>query len=180
MKFTTAWVKIAMQNVTLKMATLTLSIVAVVQLSVIVTMSLKEPLIIERSCFSKPLSTKPSDPTQEEIKSFLSEVPSMRFDSAGYLKESYLGAIEETISREKELGILISKQMNQRVLVSEVKIQGNEILVLTDRLISIGKVKSVLPLNLKIVIEQISRSESNPYGLIISSITQIEDKEEKK
>lgn len=179
MKFTTAWAKTAMQNVTLKMATLTLSIVAISQLIVIISMSLKEPLIIERSCFSKPLPTKPLEPTQEEIKSFLSEALSMRFDSAGYLKLGYL-AIEETISREKELGILKSKQMNQRVLVSEIKIQGNDIFVLTDRLISIGKVKSVLPLNLKVVIQQTSRSESNPYGLIISSVTQIEDKEEKK
>lgn len=179
MKFTTAWAKTSMQNVTLKMATLTLSIVAVAQLLVIISMSLKVPLIIERSCFSKPLLTKPLEPTQEEIKSFLSEALSMRFDSAGYLKVGYL-AIEETISREKELGILKSKQMNQRVLISEIKIQGNDIFVLTDRLISIGKVKSVLPLNLKVVIQQTSRSESNPYGLIISSVTQIEDKEEKK
>lgn len=179
MKFTTAWAKTAMQNVTLKMATLTLSIIAVAQLLVIVSMSLKEPLLIERSCFSKALLAKPSDPTQEEIKSFLSEAISMRFDSAGYLKDGFL-AIEETISREKELGMLKSKQMSQRVLVSEIKIQGTDIIVLTDRLISIGKVKSVLPLILKVVIQQTSRSESNPYGLIISSITQIEDKEEKK
>jgi hypothetical protein len=179
MKFTTAWAKTAAQNVTLKVATVILGIVTVFQLSVITGLSMKEPLIIERSCYSKVLTAKPADPTQEEIKSFLSEALPMRFDSTGYLKDGFL-AIEETIARDKELATLKSRQMNQRVLISEIKFDGKDIQVFTDRLVSIGKIKSALTLNLKVKVEQTNRSESNPYGLIVSSISQIEEKEDKK
>lgn len=179
MKFTTAWAKTAAQNVTLKVATVVLSAVTISQLSVITGLSLKEPLVIERGCYSKAIQVKPADPTQEEIKSFLSEALPMRFDSNSYMKEGFL-AIEETIARDKELATLKSRQMNQRVLISEVKFDGKDIQVSTDRLVSIGKVKSALPLNLKVKVEQTNRTESNPYGLIVSSISQIEEKEEKR
>lgn len=179
MKFTTAWAKTAAQNVTLKVATVILGAVTVSQLSVIMGLSMKEPLIVERGCYSKTLAAKPADPTQQEVESFLSEALSMRFDSNGYLKEGFL-AIEETIARDKELAALKLRQMNQKVLISEIKFDGKNIQVFTDRLVSIGKVKSALTLNLKVTVQQTNRSESNPYGLIVSSISQIEDKEDKK
>lgn len=179
MKFTTAWAKTAAQNVTLKIATVTLALVTTVQLILIVSLSLKDPLIIERSCFSKRVAAQASPPTQDEIVSFINEALPMRFDSNGYLKTGFL-ALEETIAREKEFGILKSKQMNQRILVSDVKFQGNEIIVTADRLISIGKIKSALTFNLKVILQQTNRSESNYYGLIVGSISQIEEKEDKK
>lgn len=179
MKFTTAWAKTAAQNVTLKVATVILGTVTVSQLSVITGLSMKEPLIIERGCYSKTVAAKSADPTQDEIKSFLGEAIPMRFDSNGYIKDGFL-AIEETIARERELATLKARQMIQRVLISEIKIEGKDIQVSTDRLVSIGKVKSALTLNLKVKVEQTNRTESNPYGLIVSSISQIEDKEDKK
>lgn len=75
---------------------------------------------------------------------------------------------------------LKQRQMAQRVLITDMKISGDEVQVFTDRLISIGKVKSVLPLNLKVTILQTNRTESNPYGLIIGSIAQIVEKEKKE
>jgi hypothetical protein len=179
MRFSTAWAKSAAQNVTLKVATVVLGVVCFFQLSLIAGLSMKDPLVIERTCFSRASITKNATPTQEEIKSFLSETIPMRFDSSAMLKEGFL-ALEETISREKELAILKQRQMTQRVLITDMKVNQNEIQVFTDRLISIGKIKSVLPLNLKITILQTNRSESNPYGLIIGSISQIIEKEEKK
>ena len=103
----------------------------------------------------------------------------MRFDSIGNSIDGWL-AIEESIAREKEIATLKQRQMTQKVLVSEVKFENKDIIVTTDRIMSIGKIKSVLPLNLKVVVQQSTRSESNPYGLILSSISQIEEKEDKK
>lgn len=179
MRFSTAWAKTAAQNVTLKVAATLLALIVVVQLLVIARLAMKEPLVIERTCYSKAVVFKNVDPTQEEIKAFLSEAIPMRFDSSGYLKEGYL-AIEETISRERELSTLKQRQMSQKVLLSEVKFDGKDILAFTDRLISIGKIKSALPLSLKVIVQQTNRTESNPYGLILSSISQLEEKEDKK
>ena len=179
MRFSTAWAKTAAQNVTLKTASALLGIVCLFQLSVIAGLSMKDPLVIERSCFSKAIALKNPKPTQDEIASFLGEAIPMRFDSAGNLEDGFL-ALAETISREKEMGTLKQRQMAQRVLVSDVKINGDEILVTTDRLVSIGKIKSVLPLNLKVTVLQTSRTDSNPYGLIVGSISQIVEKEKKE
>lgn len=179
MKFTTALAKTASQNVTLKVATVTLTFISAAQLIIIASLSLKEPLIIDRGCFSKQVSAKSAAITHDEIEAFLTEALPMRFDSNGFLKAGFL-ALEETASREKELAILKSKQMVQKIMISEVKFQENEIFVLIDRIISIGKIKSVLPLNLKVSLLQTNRSEANNYGLIISSISQIEEKEDKK
>ena len=60
-----------------------------------------------------------------------------------------------------------------------VKVDGKEIVVTADRLLSVGKIKSALSLNVKAVVQQSNRTESNPYGLILSSVSQIEEKEEK-
>ncbi len=100
MRFSTAWAKTAAQNVTLKTASALLGIVCLFQLSMIAGLSMKDPLVVERSCFSKAMPLKNSKPTQDEIASFLGEAIPMRFDSSGNLKDGFL-ALDETISREK-------------------------------------------------------------------------------
>lgn len=178
MKFTTAWAKTAAQNVTLKIATLVLAAVSVVQLFVIGGLATRDLPVIERGCFSRPLQAKPVDPTKTEIEAFLIEALPMRFDSNGYLKEGFL-SIEETVSREKEQTALKQRQIQQRIVVQDVKFNGKEILITADRLLSIGKIKSALSLNLKVIVQQSNRTESNPYGLILISVSQIEEKEDK-
>jgi len=178
MKFDTAWAKTAAQNVTLKVATVVLAVVTLVQLFVIGGLAARDLPVIERACFSRPLQAKPIDPTKSEIEAFLIEALPMRFDSNGYLKEGFL-SIEETVSREKEQTTLKQRQIQQRIVIQDVKVDGKEVLVTADRLLSVGKIKSALTLNLKVTVQQTNRTESNPYGLIISSVSQIEDKEEK-
>ncbi len=178
MKFTVAWAKTAAQNVTLKIATITLSIIACVQLVVISITATKTPLIIERSCFSKKMQIENSQITKDEISAFLNESIPMRFDSNGSLKPGFL-ALDESIQREKEINILKSKQMNQKILINDIKFQDSDILVFADRIISIGKIKSVLALNIKVSVQQTTRNELNVYGLILNSVNQIEEKEDK-
>lgn len=179
MRFSTAWAKTAAQNVTLKTAAALLAFVCLFQLSVIAGLSMKDPLVVERACFSKALQLKNSKPTEQEISSFLEEAIPLRFDSGKNLKDGFL-AMEETLLREREMATLKQRQMSQRILVTDMKVSGDEVQVFTDRLISIGKVKSVLPLNLKVTVLQTNRTESNPYGLIIGSISQIVEKEKKE
>lgn len=178
MRFSTAWVKVAAQNVTLKVATVTLSIVALTQLVIISSISSRDPIVIERACFSRTLQPKASEPTSEEIKAFLNEALSMRFDSNSYFKDGFL-SLEEATTREREQATLKQKQMEQQIIISGFVIDDKSVSVLADRLISSGKIKSALPLNLKIILQKTNRTESNPYGLILSSTTQIPEKVEK-
>lgn len=178
MKFTTAWAKTAAQNVTLKIATILLATVSAVQLFVIAGLASRDLPVIERGCFSRPLQAKPIDPTKNEIEAFLIEALPMRFDSNGYLKEGFL-SLEETVSREKEQTTLKQRQILQKIIIQDVKVDGKDVLVTADRLLSFGKIKSALSLNIKVVVQQSNRTESNPYGLILNSVSQIEDKETK-
>lgn len=178
MKFTTAWAKSAAQNVTLKIATVVLAAVSVVQLFIIGGYAARDLPVIERGCFSRVLQAKPVDPTKNEIEAFLIEALSMRFDSNSYLKEGFL-SIEEVSSREKEQTLLKQRQIRQRIVVQDIKVESKEILVTADRVLSVAKIKSALLFNLKITLHQSNRTESNPYGLILNSVSQVEDKEEK-
>jgi hypothetical protein len=178
MKFNTAWAKTAAQNITLKIATVTLAGISIVQLVIIGTLASKDLSVIERGCFSRALQAKPIDPSKNEIEAFLIEALPMRFDSVVYLKDGFL-SIEETVFREKEQATLNQRQITQKIVVNDVKVDGKEITVFADRILSVGKIKSVLTLNLKVNVQQSNRTDSNPYGLILSSVNQIEEKEEK-
>lgn len=178
MKFSTAWAKTAAQNVTLKVATVILAVVSVVQLFVIAGLASRDLPVIERGCFSRALQTKPQDPTKNEIEAFIIEALPMRFDSNGYLKDGFL-SIEEAVSREKEQATLKQRQIFQKIVFQDVKHNGKDVFVTADRLLSVGKIKSALTLNLKVTLQQSNRTESNPYGLILSSVSQIEEKEDK-
>ena len=81
MRYSTAWAKVAAQNVTLKVATVLLGGVSIVQLFTIVGLTTRDLPVIERGCFLKALLLKGSDPTKDEIRSFLNEAIPMRFDS---------------------------------------------------------------------------------------------------
>lgn len=179
MRFSTAWAKVAAQNVTLKIATVVLAIIGVVQLFLIGGLASRDLPVIERGCFSRATSAKASDPTKDEIKAFLLEALAMRFDSSAYLKEGFI-SLEEAGFREKEQATLKQRQIAQRIVVADVKIDGQEINVAADRLIAIGKIKSALTLNLKVTVQTTNRTEANPYGLVLSSVSQIEEKEEKQ
>lgn len=178
MKFNTAWAKTAAQNVTLKIATVTLAIVAIGELILIGSLISQDLTVIERGCFSRALQAKPINPSKSEIEAFLIEALSMRFDSSGYLKEGFL-SIEESILREKEQATLTQRQITQKIIINEIQNEGKEITVLVDRILSVGKIKSVLPLNIKANVQKSNRTDSNPYGLVLNSISPIEEKEEK-
>ena len=61
MKFSTAWAKIAAQNVTLKIATVILAIISGVQLFVITGLVTRDLPVIERKCFSRAIQVKAVD-----------------------------------------------------------------------------------------------------------------------
>lgn len=178
MKFSTAWAQIAAQNVSLKVAAVLLAIISVAQLIIISQMAMKNPLVVERSCLTQILSVKELEPNPDEIIAFIKDVLPSRFSSTEPLKPGTF-SLEESLAKEKELTALKQRQIEQRVLVNEVIINEKNISASADRLVSIGKIKSVLPLKLKISIQQTDRTEANPYGLIISTISQVPEKEEK-
>tara|TARA_B110001454_G_scaffold122549_1_gene114447 strand:+ start:38805 stop:39350 length:546 start_codon:yes stop_codon:yes gene_type:complete len=173
MKFTTAWANIASQNISLKLATVTLAVTSIVQLIAIINFTSKDLPVIERGCFSRAIIAKPLENGKNEIESFLAEALPMRFDTHSYIRDGFL-SLEQLTIREKELSSLKQKEISQKLIISEIKSDTKEITVRADRLMSVGKIKSVLPIQLTIALQKTNRTESNPYGLVLSSVTQVE------
>lgn len=133
---------------------------------------------VQLKTFSKIIAPKSDTLTDNEIKAFLLEALPMRFDSLTYLKDGFL-SLKQAAAREKDQAALKERKITQRLVISDIKITGEEINVTADRLLTLGKIKSALAFNLKASVQKTSRSESNPYGLVLSSVSQIENKEDK-
>lgn len=137
--------------------------------------SLKDPLVIERGCDSKIAEIQSASQTKDEIENFIRVAISARFDSilkndpAIYLTENLQTA------RMKEQVELKNKSIDQRVFVRTIKFSQDKYLIEADRLISIGKVRTAVPLDLTVNISSKVRSVSNPYGLILTFIDQVKE-----
>ncbi len=67
--------------------------------------------------------------------------------------------------------------IKQKVLVTEVEIKEGEILVKAERILYAENLMSVFPFDLSVSVGQVPRSEQNPYGLRLESVSQILNKE---
>jgi hypothetical protein len=179
MKFSNAWAKTAAQNISLKVATVLLTVVTVIQLFAIIQLSSKTPLVIDRGCISHAVLPRSAQPTTEEIQAFLFETIPARFDSSAFVKANVLSNEEDSL-RQRELEAMKQKQMEQKLIVYDVQVSEKEVLVNADRIISVGKVKTVLPFDLKVKVKTTDRTEWNPYGLVLTSTVQATNEKEKK
>jgi len=174
MKFTAAWSELASQNTALKIGCLSLATATALLGVQLVRLASKDPLIIERVCFSKAIQPASTTRPKSEVEAFIKEALHERFDSDAI--DTQLLSVDEQSFRIKEQKELSQRQMSQRVFVNNVSDDGSHID--SDRLISIGKIRSAFPFSLNVQLTQTPRSESNPYGLILDSVKA--DKEEPK
>lgn len=175
MKFVSVWVKTAAENVTLKVATSLLAAVAVFQLIAVISLSSRDAIIVERACYSSFVRGGSAKHTSEEIGAFLSEALPIRFSTAEAAKTYYLSP-DQVAAKSREEDALKAKQISQKFIFLEAIVSDKEIIVTGDRIISLGAAKSVLPLKVKVAVAATTRSEANPYGLILTDASQM-DKE---
>lgn len=128
----------------------------------------KNPLIIERGCLSKTIEPIGTEVTDFEIQQFISIALEQRFNSSE--KQTNLISGEQFLAKTKEQLELSRQQMSQVVITNRVQVLEKEILVNADRLISVGEVRSAFKFPLRVLLERVSRTESNPYGLILSEV----------
>jgi len=174
MKFVSVWARTVAENVTLKVAASLLAVVAVFQLIAIIMLSGRGTIVVERSCFSKTIRSASQKHTNEEIQSFLTEALPLRF-STNENGKLYLSP-EQAVAKTREEEVMKAKQITQKFVFIEATISDKEIIATGDRIISLGNSKSALPLKVKVTIAATARSEANPYGLILTEVSQIEEK----
>ncbi len=176
MRFPTAWADIAAQNVTLKFVIGALSISLITVATVAAKLGLKDPVVVERGCFSRSADTVRANVTDVEIKGFIEQVLPQRFGSSSEPKAAYLSPAQLK-ARTVELDDLRKKGMRQTLVVNSVTVSGEAIRVDADRLIAIDKIRSTFPLLLEASVSRTSRTEDNPYGLVLTKVAPVEAKE---
>ena len=179
MKYSEAWANVAKQNVNLKVAALCLSVCTLFLAFAVVKLSLAEPLIIERSCYSKPIGRADSATSLNEIKTFAALALKQRFESATLPIEGFL-SVSELKSRENEQAILAEKDLKQFLIVREVISNENEVLAKVDRIYSVKTVRSGFPSEFKLKLESKPRTETNPYGLILVKTEELKNNEKER
>jgi hypothetical protein len=137
-----------------------------------VSLSFRDPLIIERSCYSKPLKATSTEVSPQELESFVREAIHQRFDSNATIAGEFISA-EELASRQQEQQEIAQRSMSQRVLVNSIEVKGNVVTANTDRLISVAQVRSAFPYPLTLTLSSGTRSETNPYGLTVLKFSEI-------
>lgn len=174
MKFTLAWAEVLTQNIALRVAVLALSGCLIAVLVVLVKVSLKEPLIIERACHTSTLESSSPERTEKEIAAFIVQALKARFDTGA--DDSVILSEEEARYREQEQKDLNGKGIHQRIVFNSVKeIAGTQVTVDADRLISVGPVRSAFSFPLLVTIGSVKRTENNPYGLRLIQVKPLQE-----
>ena len=132
-------------------------------------------MIIERGCFSRSVQPTKDEHSKQEVENFLREALSQRFDSLVMATDGLLSP-DELKLRDQEQKEFASRNMKQRLIVNFVTETVEGFKVDADRVISVGDVRSAFKFSLAVKLESKSRSLANPYGLLIVSTKQIEDK----
>ncbi|MBI2712747.1 MAG: hypothetical protein HYX41_07845 [Bdellovibrio sp.] len=169
MRFNLAWANTIAQNVTLKVALMVLSFVTVALTLSTAKLSIRKPIIIDRGCLTSVLEGSSNEHTTTEIETFVKEAIRQRFNSDSTPIPDYLSS-EELAARSQEQKELLNRTMTQTVIVRAAKSNGNTVSVESDRLISVGQVRSAFQFPLIVTISSTTRSENNPYGLQVVKI----------
>ncbi|MBL7555110.1 MAG: hypothetical protein JNM24_04745 [Bdellovibrionaceae bacterium] len=166
MNLSSAWDSLVKENNILKLGLLAMGLSIVALTSLVIFYRDKDPLVIERGCYSKSIDTAKLSVTPDEIKTFLSLALEKRFNSETFNEEFYL-SFEQRERRKSEQMEMKQRNILQTVIFRNFKTSGSELLIDADRLIALGEVRSAFPIKLVGRIEIVKRTVENPYGLLL-------------
>lgn len=169
MRFLSAWYGVIKENTSLRIAIFILGLCVAAESAVLVFNSSKPPLVIDRACFSKILKPTNTQVTENEVKIFVALALEKRFNSTAGETDAFL-SLKERELRKLEQEELKGRNMRQTLIVNEIKIDNDKIIIDSDRLISVGDIRSTFQFHLTVKVELTERTETNPYGLILTDV----------
>ncbi|MCJ8278314.1 MAG: hypothetical protein MJK18_15860 [Bdellovibrionales bacterium] len=178
MRITHTWANLAHTNSFLKITTICLSLTIILLGCLVFSLSNKSPLVIERGCLSKKVVLAETEHTPEEIESFLQEAIRARFNSD--IDSPHLLSVTELKKRTLEQKTLKKQSMNQVLIIEKITFDENNVVVHTNRLISVKDIRSAFIFKLRVKFAKIRRSKLNPYGLILTDTSHIQPTFEKQ
>ncbi len=176
MRFLDYQIKEVLERSALKFSVFILSILSVTLGIFLIVDSQKTPIVIDRACESQIVKISSSVQTKSEIKAFLREALKLRFDSKPNRDPSAYMTSDLLAERAHEQSELSRSNINQMLIVRSIHDVGKSYEVLADRLIAVGEIRSAIPIVLKVQIASKLRSITNPYGLVLTDVTEINNK----
>jgi len=129
----------------------------------------KPPLVVERSCDVKILEPSSGKRTPSEVKAFIANALSARFDSDRN-KPSLMTETQADL-KSRELKEFTARNITQRVFTEEIILKDNGVFTAKlTRLLKVENIRTALGFSIEAKIFEDSRSEDNPYGLILSEV----------
>ncbi len=171
MKFHVAWDSLEKENQFLKILLFSFLIVTLGLAVTIIAVSAKDPILVERGCYSRLMERRDPVPTKEEMVSFAEEALKARFNSS-WTNPSLLSD-EQNGFRTKEQAELTRQKMKQAVVVNKVESQSEYLIVDADRVISVGDIRSSFRFPLKLKVERSTRTAGNPYGVVLYEVSEL-------
>lgn len=171
MKFNSAWDSVEKENRNLKIFLVVLLLLSIFLSVAVLATSSQAPLIVERGCLSRALLPAGDAPTEDEMKTFAINAIGERFNTKE--SDTVLLSVKQQGYRASEQEELEKQKMKQVVIVNDVATEKDGLRVDADRLISVGEIRSTLKFPLKVRLERVRRTESNPYGLLLDDVEEI-------
>lgn len=178
MRFSHAWAEVSSQNNVLRIAVIGVSIVSVVVLMIALKFAFKDPLLIERGCFTLTSPVQSQMQTPEEVESFIKESLTQRFNSDSLVIGDYF-SLEEIKNRENEQTELKRREIKQKLIVNKIQKQGESFIVDADRILSVGQIRSAFQMPVLVNLAKNKRTTGNPYGLVLIKTTTVKSEERK-
>ena len=179
MRFTAVWSQTLTQNVTLRVLLIASSVTTLLLAASTVRLAVQEPLIVERGCVSNAAAIGSAKRTNDEIEAFVKQALPKRFDTKGTEAQVFLSP-DEYGFRVKEQQELKARGISQRVVVNEVAIEGQAVKVDADRILTAGAIRSAVAFPVTLELAQTDRTSANPYGLVMTRVSQTKPKEDSK
>lgn len=179
MKYTEAWASVVSQNLNLKVVTAFLTVISIILGMINLRLSFKDAIVIERGCSSRSIQPVKDEHSKTEIEFFVKEALAQRFDSSVTPTDGLL-SIDELKLREQEQKDFSSRSIKQKIVINSVTEMPDGFKIDSDRVISVGEVRSAFKFPLLVKLESKARTQSNPYGLLITSTKQFEEKQGSK
>ncbi|MBS1983077.1 MAG: hypothetical protein JST16_02800 [Bdellovibrionales bacterium] len=179
MRFVDTLTKLTNENTALKWVVISLAVLLLGLSLLIATLATRAPLVIERECQSRAVQLTDAAPTNPEIEAFVREVLHERFDFEGQPSAALL-SVSELKASTKDRTELKDRGMKQRLFLNGILRQGDKLEVDTDRLISVGDLRSAFKFPLVLTLGSTVRTVANPYGLILVGTEPKVAKEEAK
>jgi hypothetical protein len=134
--------------------------------------------VVERACYSRVLQKVSPQASPSEIEAFVRDALRRRFDSDAVDTAAFLSQ-EEDGFRRQEQDNLKSRNMTQVIIVRQVKVSGSTVNIDSDRLLSIGQIRSAFIFPLIGTLATTQRTDANPYGLILVKVSQVKEEPSK-